>query len=83
MGQFKKMLFYLGLKKNDTSLTNTPNAWGHQVYENRFRKMKKDHQLDLINHTYHRGFIERFKHTYISGVYLKNRLNRFSNDFGD
>jgi hypothetical protein len=77
MGQLDKMLFYLGFKKPNNSIEATPNTWGHQVYEHQFRKMKRDHQLDLNNHTYHRGFIERFKNTYVNGVHLKNRMNDY------
>ena len=79
MRHFEKILVYLGLKKANNSIESTPNTWGHQLYERKFRKMKKDHQLDLNNHTYHRGFIERFKDTYMNGVQLKNRINNFTN----
>ena len=78
MGQFNKMLFYFGLKNPKKTMEETPNAWGHQVYNNHFRKMQKDHQMDLNNHTYQRGFIEKFTNTYVKGVHLKNRMNEYN-----
>ena len=78
MRRFKQILFYLKLKKRTNSIESTPNGWGHQVYNHRFRKIKKDHQLDLNNHTYNRSFIERFANTYVNCAHLKNRINAFN-----
>jgi len=75
MGHLKRLLIYLGIKKNKTSVEGTPNTWGHQEYQSKFRMFKKDHQLDLNNHAYRKGFIERFSSTYINVAHLKNRLN--------
>jgi len=77
MGQFKRMLGYLGLRKPKANIESTPNTWGHQVYEHQFRKMKKDHQMNLNNHTCNKGFIEKFTTTYVTGAHLKNRLNEY------
>ncbi len=75
MGQFKKILVSLGLRKPKPNIESTPNTWGHQVYEHQFRKMKKDHQMNVNNHTCNKGFIEKFTSTYVTGVHLKNRIN--------
>jgi hypothetical protein len=77
MINIKEILFYLHLKKRNTPVKNAPNAWGHQVYNHYFRTIKKDHQLDLNNHTCRSGFIERFANTYVNCARLKNRINKF------
>jgi hypothetical protein len=83
MRQINKIFSYLGLKTINTTINNTPNGWGHQFYNHYFRAMKKDHQLDLNNHTYRRGFIERFTSTYVNRAHLKNRINKFSENYNN
>jgi hypothetical protein len=57
-------------------LKNIPNSWGHQVYNRSYRKFLRDHQLDLNNHLFERGFLEKFVSKHLSKAKLKNRLNK-------
>lgn len=58
------------------SLKKIPNSWGHQVYDKSYRKLFKDHKMDLLNHKVGQSFLERFVRTYVKKARLKNRLNR-------
>ena len=77
MKYIDKVLRYFGFKNFEKSIQSTPNTWGYQVYQYKFRKIKRDHQLDLNNHTYQKGFIERFTSTYMNCIHLKNRINNY------
>ena len=76
MKNLTKILVYLGLKNPTNVVDNGGNTWGHQMYERQFRTFKKDHQLDINNKSYKKGFIENFTSKYINASSLKNRLNK-------
>ncbi len=58
-------------------LKNLPNCWGHQMYMKKFRKILKDHQIDLNNKHVTPGFIEKFVNRYVRKKFLRNRMNKF------
>ena len=51
-----------------------PNCWGHQEYENKFRKIVKDQRIDVQNHTEFSSntFIQKFVQDHIAGIHLHN-----------
>ena len=53
-----------------------PNGWGRQVYNQRYRRLYKDKQIEVNNGRKNYSFIVRFVKKNISGSRLRNRLNR-------
>jgi len=52
-----------------------PNCWGKQEYDNTIRKMYKDKQIDVNNHTANYAFIQEFMVTNLNGIKLKKGNN--------
>jgi DNA-directed RNA polymerase subunit M/transcription elongation factor TFIIS len=48
-----------------------PSCWGYQEYENKFRKLYKDKQIDVNNHQDHYMFVQKFVVKNIDGIRLK------------
>jgi hypothetical protein len=48
-----------------------PSCWGYQEYDNKFRELYRDKQIDVNNHKEHYMFIQDFVITNIEGIHLK------------
>ena len=47
-------------------------CWGHQEYDQKTRKLYKDKQVDVNNHSANYSFIKDFVVNKIDGIKLKN-----------
>jgi hypothetical protein len=52
-----------------------PNCWGEQEYNNRFRELYEDKQIDVNNHEANYAFIQDFMVTHLNGIHLKKGHN--------
>ena len=50
---------------------DTPNGWGHQVFDKTFLRIRKDKQRDVNNKLEKFSFIRDFQIRYIDGIRLK------------
>ncbi len=48
-----------------------PNCWGQQEYDNQFRDLLKDKQVDVNNHNSRHAFIQEFVVKNVEGIHLK------------
>ena len=48
-----------------------PNCWGRQDYDDHFRELQSDMQVDVNNHQAHYAFIQKFVVNKIEGIHLK------------
>jgi hypothetical protein len=48
-----------------------PNCWGKQEYDNKFRKLYNEKQIDVNNHKAQRAFIQKFVVEHINGIKLR------------
>ena len=58
--------------QNETPEGICPICWGYQEYDKKIRKLYKDKQIDVNNHTANYAFIQDFVVNYIDGIKLKN-----------
>ena len=52
-----------------------PNCWGEQEYDNKFRELYKDKQIEVNNHEANYAFIQDFMVTHLNGIHLKKGNN--------
>ena len=48
-----------------------PNCWGEQEYDNQFRDLVKDKQIDINNKNSRHAFIQDFVVNQVDGIHLK------------
>jgi hypothetical protein len=61
--------------KNQTPEGICPNCWGEQEYDNKFRTLYEDKQIDVNNHEAHYAFIQDYIVTHVTGIHLKKGNN--------
>ncbi len=47
-----------------------PNCWGEQEYDNKFRTLYEDAQVNVNNHSENYAFIQEFMVTHLNGIHL-------------
>ncbi|MFT6160619.1 MAG: hypothetical protein ACJAZO_003627 [Myxococcota bacterium] len=47
------------------------NCWGHQEYDQKYRELRHDRQIDVKNGEENRAFIRAFAVKYVDGIQLK------------
>ena len=76
---FKSEYSFYNYQYKNQSL-NTYSFWDANLYYQqmkKFRKILKDHQIDLNNKHVTPGFIEKFVNRYVRKKFLRNRINKF------
>jgi uncharacterized protein CbrC (UPF0167 family) len=61
--------------KNNVPEGLCPNCWGEQEYDNRFRTLYEDKQIDVNNHEARHAFIQEFVVERVKGIQLKKGNN--------
>lgn len=54
-----------------------PNCWGQQEYDNLYRSLIIDRQIDVNNKITMHSFINEFTTTYLDGIKLKNQRGKW------
>lgn len=75
MNLTKSILNYFSKKNKGEAIKSPegvcPNCWGTQDYDNQFRELFEDKQIDVNNHEVNYAFIQDFIVNHVNGIKLK------------